>query len=117
MTVKLLCDGETVGEPVTLSRENEWRYTWKGLEAGKDYAVVEEKVPAGYTVSVTREGTAFTVTNRETTPGPTPTPGPTKPPGKPKLPQTGQDWMLVCGLVGGGILLVILGVVARRRTS
>ena len=55
--------------PVTLNAENGWSYTWNNLEK-KDaqgntitYAVDEVSVPAGYSKSVSNDGTHYIITN------------------------------------------------------
>ncbi|MCH5278699.1 MAG: Cna B-type domain-containing protein [Christensenellaceae bacterium] len=96
VTVQLLCDGEVYDE-VTLNAENDWRYTWENLEADHDWQIVETDIPDGYTARVTRDGFYFTVTNTK------------------KLPQTGQLWWPVPAMLGAGLLLLIFGVVLRKR--
>ena len=67
--VQLLANGEVRGEAVTLSAENDWSYSWTGLDqkaAGKDitYTVDEVSVPAGYSKSITGDAaTGYTITN------------------------------------------------------
>ena len=63
-------DGEETayGEPVTLSEETGWTYTWEHLpakqgEAEITYRVDEVSVPKGYVKDVTSEGTTYTITN------------------------------------------------------
>ncbi|MHC0552887.1 collagen binding domain-containing protein [Salinicoccus sp. CNSTN-B1] len=70
IAVQLLADGETVGNAVTLSANNEWTNTWSDLDAyqsnGKaiDYSVEEVNVPEGYESSVNSEDdNTITVTN------------------------------------------------------
>lgn len=58
--VQLTVDGETLGEPVTLSTDNNWTNTWNKLPLNNDgeaivYSVVEVDVPQGYTSSVNDE--------------------------------------------------------------
>lgn len=72
---------------MTLNEKNNWRYTWRDLDAGHSWKVVEQTVPDGYTVSISREGITFVITNsyeddRADTPEPTslPTPTPTPTP-------------------------------------
>ena len=84
--VQLLENGAVV-DTVALSEENNWEYTWEGLDASSRWQVAETNVPDGYTVTVTLEGTLFVVTN--TYPGKTP----------PKLPQTGPA--VVAGAAAG----------------
>lgn len=58
-----LLKGSEVYDEVTLSEENNWRYTWEELEAGNSWSVVEKEVPKGYKVSVSKDGITFVVTN------------------------------------------------------
>ena len=133
--MQLLRNGE-VYDTVTLSEENGWSHTWTGLDKDDTWQVVEADVPDGYTVTVTREGITFVVTNTrskdnpdEPEPGeeipdnPPPTgsqePGeeiPEEPaPQGPALPQTGTLWWLVPLLACGGMALFLLGWARRRR--
>jgi LPXTG-motif cell wall-anchored protein len=48
-------------------------------------------------------------------PSSTKKPKPTPPPEKPKLPQTGQLWWPIPMLVCAGLLLIIIGLLRRRR--
>lgn len=102
ISVQLLENGKIV-DTVVLSRENNWEYTWKNLNGSSNWQVVEAETPAGYTVSIAREGIVFVMTNTR----------PSKIP--PKLPQTGMLWFPVPILVCGGLLLVIIGLFIRRR--
>lgn len=49
--VKILQDGKTY-KTVTLSKKNNWKYTWTG-STESTWKVVEHKVPKGYSVTVT----------------------------------------------------------------
>ena len=138
VTVQLLRDGK-VYDTVTLSASNNWRHTWRGLDSSFRWTLAETE-PDGYTVSVTREGVTFVVTNtveEEIPDEPTPeTPGePSKPggpdtPGGPgeeipeddvpaapgeKLPQTGQLWWPVPALLCAGLALTAAGLLRRRN--
>ncbi len=117
--VQLLKDG-AVYDTVTLSADNNWRYTWSDLDAHSQWSLVE-KVSDGYTVEITREGITFVVINTWEEPDdPTPTeptsPDPTNPPppDDPKLPQTGQLWWPVPLLICAGLLFIVAGLVRRR---
>ena len=81
ITVHLLRDGK-VWDTVTLSEKNNWSYTWEELDGNYTWQVVEANVPDGYTVTVSREGVTFVITNTHTTDIPEPpTPGgPSEPP-------------------------------------
>ena len=116
--VQLLRDGK-VCDTVTLSAENGWRHTWEGLDAAHGWQVVEQTVPEGYTVNISREGITFVITNtlkpsEEPEPTPAPTPGTPDTPGE-NLPQTGVLWWPVPLLAVLGALLLLLGWGLRRR--
>ena len=97
-----------------LNAANNWRYIWENLDDRSTWTLVEEKVD-GYTVSITREGVTFVVTNTYVPETPN-TPPPTEPgkPDQPSLPQTGQLWWPVPLLLVGGLLLVVIGLIRRR---
>ncbi len=65
ITVELLCDGK-VFDSVTLNEDNNWRYQWNGLSALRHWTVVEASVPDRYTVSLSRFGKTFLLTNTAT---------------------------------------------------
>lgn len=137
VTVQLLRDGE-VYDTVTLTAADNWRHTWTELDNKYQWSVVEEEME-GYTVTVTREGVTFKVTNTydaelpdnppPTGPGETPKPDPDPDPdpedellpdegvpgGGASLPQTGQLWWPVPVLFCAGLLMVIVGLVRRRE--
>ena len=132
IVVQLLRDGE-IYDTVTLSEENNWRYTWSDLDQKSQWRVVEYETPEGYTVSVVREGITFVMTNTHTEEIPDePTPGgdvppppetniPDEPtpqgpgPGGPDLPQTGVLWWPVSLLACGGLFLFLIGWGIKRH--
>lgn len=105
ITVQLLKD-ESVYDTIELNKENNWSYQWEGLPLQASWSVVEKEVPPNYTVTSTREGNQFILTN-------------TKKPAKPtedkhqeipqKLPQTGQLWWPVPVLAILGAILFVIG--------
>lgn len=62
VTMNLLQDGK-IYDSIMLSNANDWKYTWKGLQAKHEYTVVEANVPGNYTALVDRENNDYTVTN------------------------------------------------------
>lgn len=70
ITVTLLKDGE-IYDTVVLSDENSWRHTWDKLDASAIWTVAENELE-DYTVSISREGITFVITNTysEDTPDP-----------------------------------------------
>ena len=141
ITVQLLRDGK-VYDKVDLTEKNNWRHTWKDLSDKYEWMVVE-KEEDNYTVSVSKEGTTFVMTNTydnppgENPPGENP-PG-ENPPGEdppdedeedemvlgdideiiPKteeiLPKTGALWWPVPVLACGGLILIMAGCFLKRR--
>ena len=107
--VQLLQDG-AVYDTVALNAANNWRYTWENLDGNSRWTMVEKEMD-DYTVTVTREGVTFVVTNTYTGDIPAAPPGK---PAEPKLPQTGQLWWPVPFLLAVGILLVLIGLICRR---
>ena len=123
ITVELLRNGK-VYDTVKLSEKNNWRYTWLDLDADARWSVTEKTV-SGYTVSITREGITFVVTNTKK-PDRTDAPdtpvkpsNPSKPssPAKPTLPQTGAVWWHVEALALSGLVFLILGALDRKTEA
>lgn len=63
--VQLLKNGE-VEDTVTLNDDNEWQYQWSELDSSAAWMVAEKSVPRGYTVSLQRNGSTWTLTNTRT---------------------------------------------------
>lgn len=78
-------------------------YQWGNLEANHSWHIREKAVP-GYETRITREGNVFVVTN-------------TRQAGTSasRLPQTGLLWWPVPLLATGGLGLVLLGLLRRRK--
>ncbi len=62
ITVLLLCDG-VIFDSAVLSEENGWYHIWRDLEAAHDWRVIEQNVPEGYSLLISREGWVFVLTN------------------------------------------------------
>ena len=118
----------TVADRQTLTKENQWSYTWKNLSTLMRWSVSEAEVPKGYTVAVTREGNTVALTNTAKKPGKSD--GEVNPPSKKptdkttnkttdktsdKLPQTGQLWWPVLVLLFAGAICLLVGRVLRDR--
>lgn len=67
ISVNLLRNGR-VYDTKTLSEDNNWTYTWRGLDDNCFWSLVEESVPDGFVTTVSRQGVTFVVTNSEETP-------------------------------------------------
>ena len=98
----------TVVDRQTLTKENQWSYTWKNLSTLMRWSVSEAEVPKRYTVAVTREGDTVVLTNTakksgnpdgEVNPPSKRTTGKTTDKTSDKLPQTGQLWWPVIVLL------------------
>ena len=141
ITIALLNE-EGVYDTVKLTKENNWRYTWKNLPADFSWKVSEKEVPKNYRVSVDRDEDTFVVTNTYKEPEDTPkdpdTPkNPTKNPETPEdtpetpsvrpqtsettsenvLPQTGQLWWPIPLLAFLGITVFAAGWVKSKEKS
>lgn len=104
VTVDLLQNGD-VYDTVTLSKSNDWTYTWEGLEKdGNTWTVKETDVPKGYTPSYSEKGERVTITNTHKNATVID-----------KLIQTGQlNWpILVLG--GLGAALIVCGVLFNKK--
>lgn len=67
VTVELLRDGKVYATQ-SLSKSNNWRYTWTGLSKGNNWTVNEVgAVSDKYTVTTEAVGSVYTVTNTHTT--------------------------------------------------
>lgn len=111
-----LMNGNRVEETVTLNSQNNWRYTWTGLDVAAQWYVIEQTVPSSYRVEVEQEGATFHITNYRM-PSMTDPDAPQEDESNvphevnPKLPQTGQQWLLVIVLSVGGILCALSGAI------
>lgn len=112
IAVQLLRDGR-IYDTVTLNEQNNWKYTWSGLDNDSQWQVVERETPEGYTVSVNRQGVTFVMTNLYKTPSyhssKTPSGNSTSTSGKQGLPQTGVLWWPVPVLACTGLCLFLIG--------
>jgi hypothetical protein len=62
ISVVLFKDGEEY-DKVTLSEENNWKYTWEVFDEECRWQLIEENVPDGYTMTSVPENGSFIVTN------------------------------------------------------
>ncbi|MBR2257281.1 MAG: Cna B-type domain-containing protein [Blautia sp.] len=69
VSVQLYANGNAFGEPISLSKDNKWTYTFNGLPVYQngekvDYTVTEVDFPDGYTASISGDSIkGFTITN------------------------------------------------------
>lgn len=63
ISVQLYRNGKAYGDEVTLSENNNWRYTWSGLKDGYTWSVEEVDVPDGYVSEASRVGNRWIITN------------------------------------------------------
>lgn len=119
-TVVLMKDG-MVEDTVVLTHENNWTYSWSGLDGNCTWTVDEVNVPAGFQHSVMEENGVFTVTNDDvpTVPDTPDRPDASDKPESPDhVPKTHDNsrvlmWlMLSFGFTSGGVILLIF----RKRS-
>ena len=93
ITLYLLQDG-TIYETVTVTKADNWTYTWTDLDAAYSWTVTESPMP-DYTVSIRQEGDTFVIINTyddtSTPPGPGPGPGDPDTPDDPDDPDAPDD--------------------------
>lgn len=106
VTVELY-DGDTLFDTQTLSKKNDWSYTWTELYGGTVWRIREKDCPQGYTASVEQQERQFVITNTKSAP---------QEPSKPNLPQTGLLWWPVPVMALCGLVLLGLGL-WRKRTE
>ena len=104
VTVEIYRDG-VLQETQVLSGENDWTYTWYVTQGDTaQWTVAERQVPQDYRVTVSQNGSNFTVVNTRQSPS--------------DIPQTGDTfspllWVALMGISGG--LLLILSIYSRRH--
>ena len=101
VTMNLLQDGK-IYDYIMLNNANDWKYTWKGLQAKHEYTVVEANVPGNYTALLDRENNDYTVTNTA----------------KPEFAKTGASVAIIAVIV---VVLAVAGiaiaVVVRKKNT
>lgn len=128
VTVLLRKDGNEY-DRVQLNAQNQWRHTWYGLDARSAWTVEEVDVPAGFSVTVSQQGSTVTIINDDepippeepetpNTPETPDTPDVPNTPGEPGIPQTGDPadparWGAL--LVASGTGLAVIGALKRKR--
>ena len=95
-------------QTVTLSEENHWSYSWSAKDDGATWMVVERNVPEGYTMTLEERGTAFVVTNTydSDTPSDPPITG-----------DTGRVMLYMLLLYGSGTILLLFGMIRKRKRA
>ena len=105
--VEIFKDGESY-KTVTLSEENNWSYSWTSQDEHANWMVVERYISEGYTVTVDKRETTFTVTNSYL-------PDPFEPTPPPKTGDS-SNLLLYLGLMyTSGAALILLGVFSKRK--
>ena len=94
--IELLINDEVI-DTVTLNNKNNWTYTWRQIELSDKYSVKEKEVPSGYTVTYSREGNKYIVTNTKS------------------LVQTGRVAWIAPILAIFGLSFVVVGVILEKR--
>ena len=96
-----LYDGDNAVESVWLGDWNNWSYTWRNLDGGGNWQIIETDIPGGYAPSYSYSNGVVTITNTAA------------------LIQTGQLSWPIPVLGGLGLLLIAYGsiVVFRKRKN
>ena len=120
VNIRLMRNG-VLYDNVTVTAEDNWRYVWDNLPAYDEsntkieWTISETEVPGYNLAGISKTGITFVVLNKlKVVPTPTPTskpyPGPS-----PYLPQTGLLWWPVPVLLCLGLVLLVVGIVLRRK--
>lgn len=122
IVVALYADGKEY-QSVKLSEDNNWEHTWKNLEIGPEWIVVEKEVPLGYKVEYEFGAGYISIENEYEgdEPGEEPpgepeepgTPGDEEPP-EDTIVQTGQLWWPVPVLTALGLAMFSIGWIRRH---
>ncbi len=102
--IEIIKDGKTV-KTVVLSDDNDWSFSWYAEDDGSVWSVTEKNIPKGYTMTVEKNLTTFTVIN-------------SLPPPPPDIPQTGDTFnigLYVVLMCLSGTALILLTVTKRRK--
>lgn len=92
-----LYNGTSEYQTIELNSENNWSYTWKDLDSGGNWQILENNIPNGYTPSYSKSGSVVTITNTRS------------------LVQTGQTNMPIFIFGGCGLVLVIVGIIILKK--
>ncbi len=101
--VEIYQDG-TLIETVILNEQNNWIYSWRALDDGSVWTVMERNVPQGYTMKLTQSGHSFLIENTK--------------PGNPDFPQTGDNsniMLYVVLMIGASIGIVVLLLIRKKE--
>ncbi len=103
--IDILKDGETI-KTVVLSDDNDWSFSWYAEDDGSVWSVTERNIPEGYTMTVEKNLTTFTVIN-------------SVPPSPPDTPQTGDTTNIVFYVIlmclSGAVLLLLTVTQGRKQ--
>ena len=104
--VEIFRNGERY-KVVTLSKDNNWSYSWTAEDDGAQWTVAERNVPSGYTATLEQREAAFILTNTLNTP----------PPEKdnPKTGDTSNLLLYVMLMYASGISLILLAIAMRKK--
>lgn len=94
-----LYEGDKLLDKIVLNKDNNWTYTFERIEKSDGYSVREINVPSGFTDTYRRVENKFIITNTMT------------------LVQTGIRLWLVELLFVVGSILIIVGIICKKRNS
>ena len=117
ISVQLYQNGNPYGDPITLSSETFWWYTWDNLNPADTWTADEIDVPSGYTKTVSgTAATGFVITNTKKPDIPDNPTTPKYPPDGPKTDDTNnaQLWIMLIGIGIAGLFIVICAANAKR---
>lgn len=105
--VEIFRNGESY-QTVLLSRATNWSYEWTAPADGATWTVMERNVPEGYVMTVEEKDASFVLTNTWESERP-------EDPGTPDTGDSASVLLYIVLMNVSGLLLVILGVVEKRK--
>ena len=94
---------------ITLSKENNWSYSWLAKDDGSKWTVVERNVPTGYIATVEQRGESFALTNTFYDVGDTPD-------SDIKTGDSANIMLYIVLMYVSGTMLIVLGMLIKRKT-
>ena len=107
INVAIFCNSELY-KIVTLSKDNNWSFSWLAKDDGSKWTVAEMNVPKGYVATVDKRGENFVLTNSFYTVGDTPD-------SDIKTGDSSNIMLYIVLMYVSGTMLILLGLLSKRK--
>ena len=105
--VEIFCDGKSY-KTVTLSKDNNWTYSWSTKDTGADWKVIERNVPKKYKMTIKERKSSFVITNTLIRKEPDKLSGT-------KTGDTSNIMLYIILMIVSGSILIVLGFTGKRN--